>query len=96
DLVDGTEVKVCFDIGHANTMSQIDEMMDLLSDRIKNIHIHDNNGDNDDHMTIGDGRIDFPPILKRLSKYNGKYIIESRSLGSAVISRDRLKGMLKP
>ncbi|MDR0791304.1 MAG: sugar phosphate isomerase/epimerase [Methanomassiliicoccaceae archaeon] len=95
DLVDGTEMRICFDIGHANTMSQIDEMIDLLGDRIKNIHIHDNNGDNDDHMTIGDGNIDFPPILKKLSKYNGKYIIESRSLESAVISRDRLRTMLR-
>jgi sugar phosphate isomerase/epimerase len=95
DLVDGTDMRICFDIGHANTMSQIDEMIDLLGDRIKNIHIHDNNGENDDHMTIGDGNIDFPAVLKKLSNYKGKYIIESRSLGSAVTSRDRLKTMLR-
>jgi sugar phosphate isomerase/epimerase len=95
ELVDGTDMKICFDIGHANTMNQIDEMIDLLGDRIKNIHIHDNNGDNDDHMTIGDGSIDFGKVLKRLSKYKGKYIIESRSLDSAVTSRDRLRGLLR-
>ncbi|MDR0777896.1 MAG: sugar phosphate isomerase/epimerase [Methanomassiliicoccaceae archaeon] len=94
DLVDGTDMKICFDIGHANTTSQIDEMIDLLGDRIRNIHIHDNNGDNDDHMTIGDGNINFPPALKKLSNYKGNYIIESRSLGSAVTSRDRLRTML--
>ena len=95
ELVDGTDLKVCFDIGHANTMDQIDEMVDLLGDRIKNIHIHDNNGDNDDHMTIGDGNIDFEHVLKRLSKYKGRYIIESRSLDSAITSRDRLRGLLR-
>jgi sugar phosphate isomerase/epimerase len=94
EIIDGTDLKVCFDIGHANTVDQMDEMIDLFGDRIKNIHIHDNNGTNDDHMTIGDGQIDFKKILKRLSNYKGKYIIESRSLGSAVISRDRLKGLL--
>ena len=93
-LVDGTDMKICFDIGHANTTNQTDEMMDLLGDRIKNIHIHDNKGDNDDHMTIGDGNIDFPKVLKRLTEYKGNYIIEARSLDSAVVSRDRLKGML--
>jgi len=94
EMVDGTDMKVCFDIGHANTVGQIDEMIDLIGDRIKNVHIHDNNGTNDDHMTIGDGNIDFTNVLKKLSGYKGRYIIESRSLESAVISRDRLKKML--
>ena len=95
EIVDGTDMKICFDIGHANTTNQIDEFIDLLGDRIRNIHIHDNNGDNDDHKTIGDGNIDFDKVLKRLSKYKGKYIIESRSLESAVTSRDRLRGLLR-
>jgi len=94
DLVDGTDMKICYDIGHANTTGQIDEILDMLGDRIGNIHIHDNNGENDDHMTIGDGNIDFAPILKKLSKYKGKYVIESRSLESAVVSKERLKRML--
>ena len=94
DLVDGTDLKICFDIGHANTTKQTDEMIDLLGDRIGNIHIHDNNGKNDDHMTIGDGSIDFEHVLKRLTKYKGNYVIESRSLGSAVTSRDRLAKLL--
>ena len=94
EIVDGTNMKICFDIGHANTVNQIDEMIDTFGDRIKNIHIHDNNGNNDDHMTIGDGNIDFKKVLKRLSKYKGKYIIESRSLESAAISRERLKALL--
>jgi len=94
EMIDGTDMKICFDIGHANTVNQIDEMMDTFGDRIKNIHIHDNNGTNDDHMTIGDGNIDFKKVLKRLSKYKGKYVIESRSLASAVTSRDRLKALL--
>jgi sugar phosphate isomerase/epimerase len=95
EMVDGTDMKICFDIGHANTVNQIDEMIDLLGDRIKNIHIHDNNGKNDDHMTIGDGQIDFTKVLKKLSNYKGRYIIESRSIGSAVTSRDRLKELLR-
>jgi len=93
ELLDGTDMKICFDTGHANTMIQTDEIIDTLGDRIRNVHIHDNKGDSDDHMTIGDGNIDFKYVLKKLSKYKGKYIIESRSLESAVISRDRLKAL---
>ena len=94
DAIDGTDMKICFDIGHANTTKQMNEMIDLLGDRIRNVHIHDNNGDNDDHMTIGDGSIDFKPVLKRLSKYKGNYVIEARTMESAVVSKGRLSKML--
>lgn len=93
-IVDGTDLGICFDIGHANTTGQIDEMIETFGDRIVNIHIHDNLGDSDAHMTIGEGSIDFKSVLSRLGWYKGNYIIESKSLESAVISRDRLESLL--
>ncbi len=93
-LVDGTDLSICFDIGHANTTGQIDAMIDLLGDRIRNIHIHDNNGVRDEHLTIGDGNIDFDRVLGRLRAYRGNYIIESRDFQSAVESDQRLKKKL--
>ncbi len=94
EIIEGTNLSVCFDIGHANTMGEIDAMIDAFSDRIANVHIHDNNGDRDAHMTIGDGNIDFQHVLKRLSGYRGNYIIESRSFESAVESQSRLESLL--
>ncbi len=94
DLVDGTDLSICFDIGHANTTGQIDAMIDLLGDRIRNIHIHDNNGARDEHLTIGEGSIDFDRVLGRLKGYHGNYIIESRDFQSAVESDQRLKKKL--
>lgn len=93
-LVDGTDLGVCFDIGHANTTGQIDGMIDTFGDRIVNVHIHDNNGVRDEHLTIGDGSIDFGHVIGRLSQYGGNYIIESKTLESAVISHQRLKKLL--
>lgn len=98
DLIEDTELKVCFDIGHANTMGMINGFIDLFQDkqhRLANIHIHDNMGDKDAHMTIGDGNIDFYNVLSRLRKYRGNYIIESRDLDSAIESKKRLEKMLK-
>ncbi len=94
EIIDGTNLSVCFDIGHAHTMGEIDAMIDRFSDRLANVHIHDNNGDRDAHMTIGDGNIDFEHVLKRLSGYRGNYIIESRSFESAVESQSRLESLL--
>lgn len=93
-IVDGTDLGVCFDIGHANTTGQIDAMIDSLGDRIVNIHIHDNNGQKDEHLTIGDGEIDFQHVIRRMRGYGGNWIIESKSLESAVQSLSRLENML--
>lgn len=92
-IVDGTDLGITFDIGHANTSGHIDDMIDTFGDRIANIHIHDNNGDADSHLTIGDGNIDFRHVLKRLSGYTGRYIIESKSIESALESQKRLRAM---
>ncbi len=87
EIVDGTDLGICFDIGHANTMGEIDAMIDSFKDRIVNIHIHDNNGDRDAHMTLGQGSIDFTHVIRRMSGYKGNWIIESKSLESAIQSK---------
>lgn len=94
DLIDGTDLGVCFDIGHANTAGEIDSMIELLGDRLENIHIHDNNGDRDAHMTIGEGSIDFQHVIKALGSYDKNYVIESKSYESALESQSVLESML--
>lgn len=94
DIIDGTDLKVCYDIGHAHTMGENDAMTALFGDRIVNVHIHDNNGERDEHNTIGDGSVDFARVIKSLNGYTGNYVIESRSFDSAVESQERLKKLL--
>lgn len=94
-LVDGTNLGICFDVGHANTMGQVEEMISTFKDRIVNVHVHDNSGESDEHLTVGDGTVDFPKTMKALSGYKGKYVIESKSLASAVESKRRLSILLE-
>lgn len=94
EMIDGTDLSVCFDIGHANTSGQIEAMVDTFGDRIRNVHIHDNHGKSDEHLTIGDGDVDFGHVLRLLKGYAGRFIIESRSLDSALESQRRLRGLL--
>jgi len=94
DLLDGTNLRMCFDIGHANTTGQIDEFISQFKDRFINIHIHDNNGKMDEHLTLGEGNIDFKKVLSDLGNYKGNFIIESRSYQSGVESRDILSSLL--
>ena len=93
EIIDGTDLEITFDIGHANTMCQINEMISVFKDRIANIHIHDNHGARDEHLTVGDGNIDFAHIVSELGTYSRTWVIESKSFESAAESQKRLKKM---
>lgn len=94
ELIGTTNLGFCLDIGHANTTDQIDELIKAFRDRLVNVHIHDNHGENDEHLTLGEGSIDFKRIISSLGGYQGNYIIESRSFPSAVESQDYLRPLL--
>ncbi|MBF0500942.1 MAG: sugar phosphate isomerase/epimerase [Candidatus Riflebacteria bacterium] len=63
-------VGVCFDIGHFNLFSEtsMKTWLDTLGPRIFEVHLHDNSGDDDDHIALGDGIIKFGPLLDWFSK----------------------------
>ena len=94
ELIGQTNLGFCLDIGHANTTDQIDDLIKQFKDRLINVHIHDNHGEMDEHLTLGEGEIDFKKVLGQLAGYQGNFIIESRSFPSAVESQDYLKPLL--
>ena len=94
EIVDGTDLSVCFDIGHANTTDSIVPIIEGFKDRFVNIHIHDNHGEHDEHLTLGEGNIDFKKIIGMLGGYGGNYIIESKSFQSGVESAEILEKLL--
>jgi len=71
-------------------MNAIEDFL-VHKERFANVHVHDNMGERDQHLPVGDGNIDFKQVLKQLSGYDGRYVIEARSLNEAVVSRDRLQ-----
>lgn len=54
-------VGVCLDVGHMNLpgMPGVTEAVAVLRDRIRELHLHDNSGERDDHCWPGDGNIDW-------------------------------------
>lgn len=93
EFMEGTGLGVCFDIGHANTVGNIPDFLSI-KDRFINMHVHDNVGDRDRHMVIGEGNIDFKRWLGQFRPYRGRYVIEARELERSLLSRDRLQGVL--
>ncbi len=76
EMMNGLDIGMCFDIGHAHTTDQMSEMM-ALKDKFINVHVHDNEGQKDQHLPLGHGTVDFS-ILKELKNYNGNFIIEAK------------------
>jgi sugar phosphate isomerase/epimerase len=92
--IEGTELGICFDAGHAHTARNTDAWLEL-SDRFINVHLHDNRGERDEHLVLGEGTVPFEKVLKALNgRYKGTYVIESADLAQGVRSRDVLRKWL--
>ena len=70
------DMGMTLDIGHAHH-SKIPEN-EMYFDSIKHIHIHDNMGDDDTHLPLGEGNIQFNDIINTFNdkNYDGIYMIE--------------------
>lgn len=80
-------LNLTLDLGHAELLSSENTSFGFLErfpDRIKHIHLHDNFGgfsaEDDLHLPVGEGRIDFEKIFKKLHEadYEGTITLELR------------------
>jgi sugar phosphate isomerase/epimerase len=58
-----TDVGVCLDVGHAHLGDGVPAALEILRDRLRSSHLHDNHGDKDAHLWPGDGTIDWDAAL---------------------------------
>jgi hypothetical protein len=74
----GPQSGFCLDIGHwfhyamGKHWNNFPEWIDLSGPRLTHLHLHDNNGDSDQHLGLGQGKINLPmiwEILKKLSPH---------------------------
>jgi sugar phosphate isomerase/epimerase len=72
-------IGIVMDLGHANLEAQIEPFFNMLADKIIHVHASDNNGIEDQHLGIGEGKIDwnwFAQTMKKMG-YDKSVIIES-------------------
>ena len=85
------DMGMTFDIGHAHHSGiSPDEM---YFDSIKHIHAHDNMGDEDSHLALGEGNIQLKDIITTFENknYDGIYMIEVNDKDSIKKSLEFLK-----
>ncbi|HOV86758.1 MAG TPA: sugar phosphate isomerase/epimerase family protein [Syntrophobacteraceae bacterium] len=67
----------CLDVGHQHSFSRtpLTAWLDELQDRLREVHLHDNDGSGDAHLPIGDGTIDFVGLFRFLGSRGMKPVL---------------------
>lgn len=71
ERIDDPLVGHCFDSGHFNMFATVSlqEWFAVLGERIVESHLHDNHGQADEHLPVGEGDIDFALVTDLLKQY---------------------------
>jgi sugar phosphate isomerase/epimerase len=83
--LDGANVGVCMDVGHAFMMGDVADAIETCAEYLVTTHLHDNKRKSDDHLTPWEGAIDWPATLMSLQKvgYEGAWMFEVANTSSA-------------
>ena len=84
--LDGLDVGVCLDYGHAHLMGDLGEAIETLSGHLLTTHVHDNGGRRDDHLVPFAGTIDWDAAMMSTQKigYDGLFMLEVGDTGDPV------------
>jgi sugar phosphate isomerase/epimerase len=65
-------VELCFDIGHFHVYSNrsLNQWLDAVGTDLTEVHLNDNSGADDEHLTLGEGTIDFEECFRALTARN--------------------------
>lgn len=74
DILASENVGICFDTSHANIAQDPLSLLKNFNKRIISLHLSDNHGQYDDHLTPGDGGIYWPALLGGLKEIGYKNI----------------------
>jgi sugar phosphate isomerase/epimerase len=60
----------CLDVGHHHVFGKntLREWVETLGDKIMELHLHDNHGEEDTHLAVGKGSVDFAGLFKLINE----------------------------
>jgi sugar phosphate isomerase/epimerase len=84
--LDGVDVGVCLDYGHANLIGDVGDAIEVLAGHLWTTHVHDNRGQRDDHLVPYAGAIDWDAAIMSTQKvgYDGMLMFEVADTGDPV------------
>lgn len=93
DLCAPTTAAACWDLGHARTLGAHGGA-DAVAPLVREVHLHDNRGDNDDHWPLGPGSTWVREALPPLARAGVPVVLEHRRLAECLASREAARSLL--
>jgi sugar phosphate isomerase/epimerase len=72
----------------------VDQFLEIDLSRIIHVHLHDNHGKKDEHLSLGKGNIDWKKVLRKLQNFKGRLVAEARTVGEGAESLKYIKECL--
>jgi sugar phosphate isomerase/epimerase len=87
------DLRVCFDVGHAQLEGGIAAGFELIRDRVAMAHVHDNHGEKDEHLLPHEGSIDWDTALAALASAPDApaLVLEPKEQGAATPSLEQVR-----
>jgi sugar phosphate isomerase/epimerase len=84
--LDGLNVGICLDYGHAHLMGDLGEAIETVSGHLWTTHVHDNGGQRDEHLVPYAGSINWDAAMMETQKigYDGTLMFEVADTGDPV------------
>jgi sugar phosphate isomerase/epimerase len=84
--LEGLDVGVCLDYGHAHLLGDLGEAIETLSGHLLTTHVHDNHGKRDEHLVPYAGTIDWDVAIMETQKvgYDGVLMLEVADAGDPI------------
>ena len=88
----------CFDVGHWFLFGKLPmaDWLELIGPRLFHLHMHDNHGQSDEHLPVGEGDIDFGPLLWKLHQVSPRpsITLEAHNADHLLRSLNQIKRFL--
>ena len=81
------KIKFCLDTGHYNIGKKQDDILAEMVPGIEELHIHDNDGQEDEHLPPGAGAIDWRELFVILGGSRGISVFELKTADAAAVGK---------
>jgi sugar phosphate isomerase/epimerase len=81
--VDSPRAGFCYDSGHHNCRTPNEDLLSQYGSRLMALHLHDNDGSDDQHRLPFDGTTDWSATMRRIAQsgYKGALALEATNNG---------------
>ena len=83
-------LRLCFDSGHANMCGDAVAYLNAISSHVVTMHLHDNDGNGDQHLSPGEGTMDWDALATMIRSYPNLMHIEIESFNREGFSHAEL------